>query len=90
MNPLSLQKVKAQLVGAKDMVAEEIPREIAIKLCNEIQTENQRKRFSFGKRVCYFCCKYAKGDVEKMCLSGKQGCPQVSKRYRLQKDPSLR
>jgi len=66
------------------MTAKEIPPEVAIKLCNEIQAENKRKRFSTARLQCWGCCKYAKGDVEKMCLSSEQGCPQVNKRYRFQ------
>ena len=67
------------------MTAKEIPLEVAIKLCNEIQAENKRKGFSTGRLQCWGCCKYAKGDVAKMCLSGKQGCTLVNKRYRSQK-----
>ncbi len=67
------------------MTVEEIPREVAIKLCNEIQAENKRKRFPLGRLQCWGCRKYAKGDVEKMCLSSEGGCSLVNKRYRLQK-----
>jgi len=72
------------------MPTQEIPRELAIRLCNEIQAENKRKGFSIGRLQCWGCCKYAKGDVEKMCISGKQGCSLVNKRYRLQKGDKLR
>jgi len=66
------------------MTAKEIPPEVAIKLCHEIQAENKRKRFSVWKSACHFCLKNAKGDVAKMCLSSEQGCPQVNKQYRFQ------
>ena len=61
----------------------DIPREIAIKLCDEIQAENKKKLFSLGKLQCRSCYKWAKGDREKMCLSSKEGCNQVNKRYKL-------
>ena len=67
------------------MNVEKIPREIAIKLCNEIQAENKRKRFPTGRLQCWGCRKYAKGDVEKMCLSSERGCNLVNKRYKSQK-----
>jgi len=60
-----------------------IPREIALKLCEEIRTENKKKWFSFGKVQCWGCYKWSKGDVEKMCLSSEQGCNLVNNRYKL-------
>jgi hypothetical protein len=67
------------------MTVEKIPREIAIKLCNEIQAENKRKRFSPGRLQCWGCRKYARGDVDKMCLASEGGCPRVNQRFRSQK-----
>lgn len=62
----------------------DIPREIALKLCDEIRAENKRKWFSIWGLQCLGCYKFAKGDVEKLCLSSEQGCPQVNRRYKLQ------
>ena len=45
-----------------------IPREIAIKLCNEVRKENQNKLFNFLSYQCIGCYKFSKGDYEKMCL----------------------
>ncbi len=58
-----------------------IPREIALKLCDKIRTENKRKWFSIGRLQCWGCYKWAKGDAEKLCLSSKQGCNQVNNQY---------
>lgn len=63
------------------------PREIAIKLCEEIQIENKRKgKFSFERLQCWGCLKHANGDVEKMCLAneGGGGCNLINKRYKSQ------
>ncbi len=59
-----------------------IPREIALKLCDEIRAENKRKLFSIGGLQCWGCFKFTRGDVEKMCLSSEGGCTQVNKRYK--------
>ena len=63
---------------------DEIPREIALKLCAEIREENLRKRFSPARMQCWGCTKYAKGDPGKMCFNSKEGnrgCNLVNKRY---------
>ena len=61
----------------------DIPREIALKLCDEIRAENKRNRFSIWRLQCFFCYKWAKGNKEKLCLSSEEGCNQVTKRYKL-------
>jgi len=61
----------------------DIPHEIALKLCDEIRAENKQKRFSLGRLQCFFCYKFAKGDVDKLCISSEQGCNQVNNRYKL-------
>jgi len=63
-----------------------IPKEIALKLCEEIRKENARKRFSFGKLQCRFCYKFNKDNPElsSRCIFGNEqnrGCWQVNKRY---------
>ena len=62
-----------------------IPRDVALKLCDEIRSENRQKRFPIREIGCFFCYKYAKGDVGKMCISSEQGCSLVNKRYKFQK-----
>ena len=74
-----------KLREARTMTTQEIPREIAIKLCNEIQAENKRKRFSLRRLQCWGCYKFARGDAERMCLSSEGGCSLINKRYRPQK-----
>ena len=61
----------------------DVPHEIALKLCDEIRAENKRKRLSFWKLQCWGCYKWAKGDIEKLCLSREGGCNLVNKRYKL-------
>jgi len=66
-----------------------IRREIALKLCEEIQIENKGKgRFSFEKLQCWGCLKHANGDVEKMCLANERGggCNLINKRYKSQQE----
>jgi len=67
----------------------DIPREIAIKLCEEIQIENKGKgRFSLERLQCWGCLKHANGDVEKMCLANVrgEGCNLINKRYKWQQE----
>jgi hypothetical protein len=61
----------------------DIPREVAMKLCDEIRAENKRKRFSIGRLQCWGCYQWARGDTEKLCLSSKEGCNLVNNRYKL-------
>ena len=61
----------------------DIPREVALKLCDETRAENKQKWFSIGRLQCWGCYKWAKGNVEKLCLSSEGGCNQVNKRYKL-------
>ena len=64
----------------------DILREIALKLCNEIRGEHKQRGglswFSIWRFQCFFCYRFAKGDVAKLCISNEQGCPQVNKRHR--------
>ena len=66
--------------------AKDIPRDTALKLCDEIRVENKQRWFSIWRLQCFFCYKFAKGDVEKLCISSEQGCPQVNKRYKLHQE----
>ena len=58
-----------------------IPRQVALKLCEEIRTENRNKRFSPGGLQCFFCYRWARGDEDKLCLSNKNGCNLINQRY---------
>jgi len=61
----------------------DIPREVAVKLCDEIRAENKRKWFSLGRLQCWGCYTWARGDMEKLCLSSKEGCNLVNNQYKL-------
>ncbi len=62
----------------------DIPRDISLKLCDEIRAEYRQGRFSIWKLQCFFCYRFAGGDRKKLCLSIEKGCPQVNKRYKWQ------
>jgi hypothetical protein len=64
----------------------DIPLELAIRLCDKIQTENKKKWFSLGKLQCWGCHKFSKGEVKKMCLSSNNGCNLVNERNNSQKE----
>ena len=68
----------------------DIPPEVALKLCDEIQAEHKQRRwfswFSIWRLNCWGCYKWAKGDVEKLCLSSEGGCAQVNNRYKLHQE----
>ena len=51
----------------------DIPKKIAIKLCDEIREKNKNKRFSFLGYQCLGCYKFSKGIYEKMCLNNIPG-----------------
>jgi len=59
-----------------------IPREVALKLCDEIRAENKNRWFSPSGLQCFFCYKSARGNVEKLCLSSKRGCNLINQRYK--------
>jgi hypothetical protein len=57
-----------------------IPRDTAIRLCNEIRLTKERRLFS----QCWGCVKFSKGVFDKMCAAGKpdnRGCALVNARY---------
>jgi hypothetical protein len=61
-----------------------IPKDVALKLCEEIRKENHGRWYSFYGIWCGMCNKVSKGDAAKLCFSGRsdnRGCSQVSKRY---------
>lgn len=62
-----------------------IPRDVALKLCNDIRQENSSKWFSFAKLQCLGCYKSSKGDPDKMCFSNQpdyRGCNLVNACYK--------
>lgn len=59
-----------------------IPREQALRLCEQIRKENGQKVLSLGRLQCWGCYKWSRGEVEKLCLASKEGCNLVNDRYR--------
>lgn len=61
-----------------------IPREIALRLCGEIQRHNRGKWYTFGGLMCWGCVRFSDGDPARMCVSSQadyRGCLQVNARY---------
>jgi hypothetical protein len=61
-----------------------IPKEVALKLCEQIREKNRRRWYSFYGIWCWFCHRFAKGNPDKLCFSNRpdnRGCHQVNKRY---------
>ncbi len=61
-------------------VEENIPRDVAFQLCEEIRMEKAGKWFT----QCWGCVRFSKNDPNKMCFSSRpdyRGCNLVNKRY---------
>ncbi len=59
---------------------EGIPKDIAIRLCNEIRLTKEHRLFS----QCWGCVKFSKGVFDKMCAASKpdnRGCALVNASY---------
>lgn len=57
-----------------------IPKDAALRVCEEIRKEKSGRPFT----QCWGCVKFSKGDLSKMCLSatpGYRGCKLVNERY---------
>jgi rRNA maturation endonuclease Nob1 len=64
----------------KQEESQAIPREVALRLCEEIRKEKARKWFS----QCWGCVRFTKNDPTKMCFSGQpdnRGCHHVNELY---------
>lgn len=65
-------------------MSEAIPRDVALKLCEEVRKENEKKTFSAGKRQCSFCYKRAGNNPNMLAIFTNplnRGCSQVNDRY---------
>jgi hypothetical protein len=63
----------------KELISE-IPEDVAVELCKEIQHEKPARIFS----QCWGCLKYSKEDPKKMCFYDppkNRGCNKVNKRF---------
>lgn len=86
---INLEKISIKSMRLEKMQGnDEISREIALKLCEEVRAENKHKLFSIGKIQCYFCWKFGRKKNEKgeivihnICAFNN-GCHQVNKLYK--------
>lgn len=61
-----------------------IPREIAIRICETIQDDHEKKIYAVGEMQCAACIKSSNRNPEKMCYSSlkdNRGCIYVNKRF---------
>jgi len=66
-----------------------IPKDVALQLCEKIREDNRGRWYSFYGVWCWGCYNFTKGDPDKLCFSGRpdnRGCSQVNKRYDRLKD----
>jgi len=62
----------------------DIPKEIALSICQQVREENRGRWYSFYFWWCWGCNLFSKGDPGKLCFSSRidnRGCGQVNKRY---------
>jgi hypothetical protein len=63
---------------------EEIPKDVAWQLCQQIQKENRGKWLTLGGWQCWGCSTFAKDRQDKRCFNSKEGnrgCNLVNLRY---------
>jgi hypothetical protein len=66
------------------MTVNAIPREVAIRLCADIQVENRYRWYTPAGNMCHGCLAYSRGDPARMCFASRpdnRGCYQVNARY---------
>lgn len=67
-----------------DNVKKEIPKDMALKLCSQIQQQYHGKWWTLAGMQCMGCTAASKGDLTKMCVGnapGFRGCNLVNKVY---------
>jgi hypothetical protein len=67
-----------------DNVKKEIPKDMALQLCSQIQQQYHGKWWTLAGMQCMGCTAASKGDLTKMCVSnapGYRGCNLVNKVY---------
>jgi len=65
-------------------MAEGIPREVAFRLCDQIQWDNRGKWYRWQAWMCWGCTTFCQGDKSAMCVGSSpdhRGCVQVNARY---------
>jgi len=76
----SLIMLALNIATGEGMVEASIPKEVAMRLCDEIRAEKERKLFT----QCWGCVKASKGDFSRMCASSRndlRGCALVNRRF---------
>jgi hypothetical protein len=61
-----------------------IPKEGALRLCQQVREENRGRWYSFYFWWCWGCYLFSRGNPDKLCFSNRtnnRGCCQVNKRY---------
>ena len=56
-----------------------VPRDAALRLCEEIRQEGRRKWYTWSAWWCWGCVTFTQGDPAKMC-GAIVACPQVVER----------
>lgn len=62
---------------------EAIPRETALRLCEEIRAENRGRWWTVNGMWCWGCARFS-GEPDRRCWAnapGNRGCAQVNARY---------
>ena len=61
-----------------------IPKEVAIKLCEEVRDKNRGRWYSFNAMRCWWCYKFTKGNPDILSFSNRpdnRGCSQMNRLY---------
>ncbi len=62
-----------------------IPKDQALAICEEIRAENRRKWYTYQAWWCWGCTTFTKGDSDKRCFANNnpdnRGCLQVNQRF---------
>jgi hypothetical protein len=61
-----------------------IPKDVALKLCEEIRAKNRGRWYSFFGMWCWGCYRFSRGNSTRLCFSNNpenRGCAQVNERY---------
>lgn len=62
----------------------DIPKEVALKLCNEVLETNKRRWYTWSAWQCRGCIKWSRGDTDMLCFNsrlGHRGCSLINSRY---------
>ena len=63
------------------MSTKPIPKDVAIRLCEEIQQEHRGKWYTLAAWFCPVCAKLSSDEGLPGCLASDDGCWMVNRRY---------